>query len=105
MRKAIKATAVVSGVNCEGQNFTETVEFTLAPPKKDEPHYGNGYYMGVKIKGQPSFCGRPTFCVDLRYEAWFDGDIEEPASRWLRNWYGNNMMDCQMNFEYGPKEG
>lgn len=98
MRKAIRATATVSGTNCEGWAFEETVEFTLAPPKEGAPHYGNGYYMGVKIKGQPSFC------VDLRYETWFDGDIEEAASRWLRNWYGDNMTTCRMNFEYEPKE-
>lgn len=98
MRKAIKATAIVKGVNCAGEQFTEAVEFTLVPPEEGTAHYGNGYYMDVKVTGQPSYC------VDLRYETWFNGDIEEPASRWLHNYYGENMRECQINFEYGPKE-
>ena len=96
MRKAIKATATIKGV-CEGEPFTEKAQFELFPPKPGDNHYGNGYWMGVRLNGQ-------TYSVDLRYETWFDGDIEEPATRWINAWWGDNLREYSMDFDYPAKQ-
>lgn len=78
-----KMKAIVSGTNCEGEEFTVTCEFEMIPPT-DSNHYGTGYYMMVKMPGDKHY-------VDVRYER--TTDIEVLADRWIKNWFGKNAKE------------
>lgn len=80
--------ATVKGITCEGEPFTEHLEFTLVPPS-DSNHYGTGYYMTVKTPAG-------TQLIDVRYER--TTDIEILADRWIKNWYGQNAREVCKQF-------
>lgn len=92
-----KMFATVRGTTCEGEAFTEEIEFTLIPPK-DNNHYGTGFYMNVErqTKDYP----KPMVdYVDVRYER--TTDIEILADRWIKGYYGANAKEVEKTF---PKE-
>lgn len=84
-----KMSATISGTTVDGEAFTETVEFTLFPPKDGTAYYGTGYTMQAK---KPNY----TDTVDVRYEK--TTDIEILADRWIKNVYGNNTKDVIKQF-------
>lgn len=81
--------ATVSGVTQFGEEFTTPVEFTLIPPAENEPHYGTGYYMTVKLPSD-------TKLIDVRYER--TTDIEILADRFIRNYFGANAHEVTKEF-------
>ena len=95
MEEYTKMFATVSGQTCEGEDFTETLTFTLIPPGKGLPHYGTGYYMKVDM----SISGHQL--LDVRYER--TTDIEILADRFIKKWYGKNAHDVCKQFPAEPK--
>lgn len=89
--KELKLNAIVSGFDCEGEAFTNTVEFELLPPQ-DSNHYGTGYYMIAKTPYN-------RHLIDVRYER--TTDIKELAKRWISGHYGKNAQQVI----YCTKEG
>lgn len=81
--------ATVSGVDQFGKEFTTPIEFTLVPPAENEPHYGTGYYMTVKLPGD-------TKLIDVRYER--TTDIEILVDRFIRNYFGSNAHEVTKAF-------
>ena len=85
-----KLHATVKGFTCEGEPFTEELDFQLIPPAHGECYYGTGLYMRVKM----SISGPQL--VDVRYAR--TSDIEILADRFIQDWYGPNARDVWMEF-------
>lgn len=85
-----KMNATVTGTTCDGEDFTEELQFKMIPPNENESYYGTGYYMIVKM----SLSGE-RYC-DVRYEC--TTDIEILADRFIKNWYGNNAKEIIKRF-------
>lgn len=73
--------AVVSGHDCDGAPFCETLAFRLDRPKEGETHYGTGCYMLVTAPWDEWY-------VDVRYER--TTKLEVLAGRWIGNYFGKN---------------
>jgi hypothetical protein len=82
----ITMNAHISGTDCEGEAFRETIVFTLIPPS-DSNHYGTGYHMRVNTPVHKHY-------VDVRYER--TTDIKILADRWIKNYYGQNAREVIM---------
>lgn len=85
-----KLFATVRGKNCEGEDFTEELEFSLLPPEEGSNYYGTGCYMAVEM----SLSGRKL--IDERYEK--TKDIVFLAELFIRSWYGDNARSVTMRF-------
>ena len=94
MAKYEKMFATVSGKTCDGEDFTEELEFKMLPPEAGSRHYGTGYYMAVDM----SLSGKQL--LDVRYER--TTDIEKLADLFIRSWYGDNARSVSKKF---PLEG
>ena len=81
--------ATVSGVTCEGKDFSEELTFKLLPPDAGTSLYGTGCYMRV-------ITPYDKYLVDVRYER--TTDIEILAERWIAGWYGENARDIVKQF-------
>ena len=77
-----KLNATVQGTTCEGEPFTEDLEFSLLRPDPDTPHYGTGCYMRVVLSAGP-----PQLW-DVRYAK--TTNLGELASQFIDSWYGKN---------------
>lgn len=84
--KTMKAT--IKGTTCEGEAFTENLEFTMIPPDNNI-HYGTGYYMSVKEEKRREL-------IDVRYER--TTDIEILADRYIKSYYGENAHKVTKQF-------
>ena len=91
-----KLHATVKGFTCEGEPFTEELDFQLIPPENGYFFYGTGYYMRVTM----SLSG--VQYEDVRYAK--TTDIEILADRFIQGWYGPNARDVWMEFP-PSKEG
>lgn len=85
-----KMFATVKGKTCEGEEFTENLEFTLLPPEKGSSYYGTGCYMRVDM----SISGHKL--CDVRYAK--TTDIEILADRYIKDWYGQNAKEIWKQF-------
>lgn len=86
----MKATYLVTGMNCSGEPFTDKVEVELLPPAANEPHYGTGIYLRATISGDyPA----NTHLVDVRYAK--TSDIDKLSRMWIESYYGSNAKEIK----------
>lgn len=69
------------------EQFKMCVEFTLYPPKENEPHYGTGCYMGV------DFSNWNDAYVDVRYTG--TKDLKKLAEMYIKNYWGDNLREYE----------
>lgn len=70
---------MVAGTDCQGEKFEMEMTFELLPPENSN-HYGNGYYMRIKMPGAVEI-------ADCRYD---ELNIDTLSDNWIVGYFGKN---------------